>query len=136
MKVDAMNTGHPSTTLFDKGRAIRSEVLGAGYVDKAIAQADDFSLPLQQLTTEWAWGSVWSRDGLERKTRSLLNLAILTALNRPEELAIHIRGALRNGATEVEIREVLLHTTVYCGIPAAADGFRVASRVLAEPRDG
>lgn len=115
---------------FDQGLKTRREVLGADYVDAAIASADDFNRPLQELVTEYCWDSVWNRPGLDRRTRSLLNLAMLTALNRPHELKLHLRGALNNGVTRDEIREVLLQTAIYCGVPAAIDSFRVAREVL------
>ena len=118
--------------LFETGRQIRREVLGDAYVDQALRNADDFNRPFQEFISEYAWGAIWSRQGLERKTRSLLNLAMLTALNRPHELEIHVRGALHNGVTIEELREVFMHTSVYCGVPAALDAFRVARRVLAE----
>ncbi len=117
---------------FDKGLKTRREVLGAAYVDKAIASADDFNRPLQELVTEYAWNGIWNRPGLERKTRSLINLAMLTALNRPHELRLHLVGALNNGATREEIQEVLLQTAVYCGMPAAIDSFRVARELFRE----
>lgn len=120
--------------LFDRGLATRREVLGADYVDAVIRDADDFSRPLQELVTQYAWGDVWNRPGLDRRTRSLLNLAILTALNRPHELKLHLKGALRNGVTKDEIREVFLHAAVYCGMPAAVDSFRLAREVFAESR--
>ncbi len=118
--------------LFEQGLAIRREVLGADYVDRSIAQADDFTRPLQELITQYCWGEVWNRPGLDRRTRSLLNLAMITALNRPHELRLHVRGALRNGVTKDEIREVFLQAAVYCGAPAALDSFRVAKEVFAE----
>ena len=118
---------------FDRGLAIRRRVLGARYVDEALRTADDFTRPLQELVTEFCWGAVWTRPGLPRKTRSMLNLAMLTALNRPHELRLHLRGALRNGCTRQEIMEVLLQAAIYCGVPAAVDSFRVAREVLAEP---
>ena len=118
---------------FDRGLAIRRRVLGARYVDEALRTADDFTRPLQELVTEFCWGAVWTRPGLPAKTRSMLNLAMLTALNRPHELRLHLRGALRNGCTRQEIMEVLLQAAIYCGVPAAVDGFRVAREVLAEP---
>lgn len=118
--------------LFETGRAIRSEVLGADYVDRALQTADDFNRPLQELITEYAWGAVWGRPGLPRKTRSLINLAMLTALNRPRELELHVRGALTNGVTQDEIREVLLQTAIYCGVPAAIESFRIARTVFDE----
>jgi len=115
---------------FDKGMRTRREVLGDEYVDRAIANADDFSLPLQEIVTEYCWDRVWNRPGLPRKTRSLLNIAMISALNRPHELRIHIAGALRNGCTLEEIREVLLQVTIYAGVPAGVDGFRIAREVI------
>jgi 4-carboxymuconolactone decarboxylase len=117
---------------FEVGLETRRAVLGAEYVDAALERATPFARPLQELVTEYCWGAVWSRPGLDRRTRSLINLAMLTALNRPHELAAHVRGALNNGCTEDEIREVLLQTAVYCGLPAALESFRVAERVLGE----
>ncbi len=114
------------------GLEVRRAVLGADYVDAAIGRADDFTGPLQDYITEHAWGAVWTRPGLERKTRSMLNIAMLTALNRPHELRLHLRGALTNGVTREEIREILLQCAVYCGAPAAVDAFRTAQQVLAE----
>ena len=118
--------------LFDKGLKTRREVLGNDYVDNALANADDFSRALQEHTTQYAWGDIWNRPGLDRKTRSLLNLAMLTALNRPHELRLHVRGALNNGVTKEEMREVFLQTAIYCGIPAAMDSFRTAREVFKE----
>ena len=118
--------------LFDKGLKIRREVLGAEYVDKSIAAADAFNRPMQELVTEYCWGAVWGRPGLDRKTRSLLNLGMLTALNRPHEIKLHVRGAINNGVTEAEISEVLLQAAIYCGVPAAIDAFRVARETLNE----
>lgn len=120
--------------LFDKGLQTRREVLGADYVDAAIRNADDFNRPMQELVTQYCWGEIWNRPGLDRRTRSLLNLAMLTALNRPHELKLHVRGALNNGVTKDEIREVLLQAAIYCGVPAAIDGFRVAREVFEEAR--
>jgi 4-carboxymuconolactone decarboxylase len=117
---------------YEKGLKNRREVLGAEYVDNAIASADDFSRPLQELVTEYCWGAVWDRPGLDRKTRSIINLAMLTALNRPHELKLHIKGALNNGLSKAEIGEVLLQTAVYCGVPAAVDSFRSAREVFAQ----
>lgn len=117
---------------FDEGLAVRREVLGAEYVDKAIADADDLTRPLQELVTEYCWGAVWTRPGLPRKTRSLINLAMLTALNRPHEVRLHLRGALRNGCTKEEIMEVLLQSAIYCGVPAAIDSVRIAREVFRE----
>ena len=118
--------------LFDRGLKTRREVLGAEYVDAAIAKADDFSMPMQELVTQFAWGEVWNRPGLDRRTRSMLNLAMLMALNRPHDLELHVRGALNNGVTKDEIREVFLHASVYCGAPAALDSFRNAKEVFVE----
>lgn len=118
--------------VFERGLAIRKSVLGAEFVEKSLASADDFNRPLQELVTEYCWGAVWGREELPRKVRSMLNLAMLSALNRPHELKMHIRGALRNGVTKVEIREVLLQVAIYCGVPAAVDGFRIAREAFAE----
>lgn len=118
--------------LFEQGLETRRAVLGADYVDAAIANADDFNRPLQELVTEYCWGEVWNRPGLDRRTRSMLNLAMLTALNRPHELKLHVKGALNNGVTKEEIREVLMQTAMYCGVPAAVDSFRNAREVFKE----
>ena len=119
-----------SKDLFDKGLKTRREVLGADYVDASIANADDFNRPLQELVTEYCWGDIWQRPGLAKRDRSLINLAMLTALNRPHELKLHVRGALRNGVTKDEIKEVVLQSAIYCGVPAAIDSFRVAREVF------
>ena len=118
--------------LFEIGLQIRREVLGAEYVDKSISQADDFNRPLQELVTEYCWGTVWSRPGISRKMRSLINLAMLTALNRPHEVKLHLKGALNNDCSKEEIMEVLLQTAIYCGVPAAVDSFRLAREVFSE----
>ena len=118
--------------LFDQGLQTRRAVLGAEYVDAAVAQADDFNRPLQELVTRYCWGDVWNRPGLDLRTRSMLNLAMLTALNRPHELKLHVKGALNNGVTKEEIREVLMQTAIYCGVPAAVDSFRNAREVFKE----
>jgi 4-carboxymuconolactone decarboxylase len=118
--------------LYETGLRIRREVLGAEYVDKSISTADDFNRPLQELVTEYCWGAVWSRPGLSRKMRSLLNLAMLTALNRPHEVKLHLKGALNNGCSKEEIMEVLLQAAIYCGVPAAVDSFRLAREVFNE----
>lgn len=118
--------------LFEQGLQTRREVLGAAYVDASIAGADDFNCPMQELVTQYCWGDVWNRPGLDRRTRSLLNLAMLTALNRPHELKLHVRGALNNGVTRDEIREVFLQAAVYCGVPAGIDAFRQAREVFKE----
>jgi 4-carboxymuconolactone decarboxylase len=115
---------------FEAGLKTRREVLGADYVDQSIQNADDFNMPLQQLVTEYCWNDIWNRPGLDRRTRSMINLAMLTALNRPHELKLHLQGAINNGVTKDEIREVLMQTAIYCGVPAAIDSFRVAREVL------
>jgi len=120
---------------FDRGLQIRKSVLGNEYVDKAFAAADDFNRPLQELVTEYCWGAIWGRDELPKKTRSMLNLAMISALNRPHELKAHIKGALVNGVTPVEIREILLQVAIYCGVPAAVDSFRLAREAFAELGD-
>ncbi|MFM7284325.1 MAG: carboxymuconolactone decarboxylase family protein [Betaproteobacteria bacterium] len=117
---------------FERGLATRREVLGKQYVDDSISKSDDFNLPMQELVTEYCWDRVWNRPGLERKTRSMINIAMLTALNRPHELKLHIKGAIRNGVSRDEIREILLQTAIYCGVPAAIDSFRLAREALAE----
>jgi 4-carboxymuconolactone decarboxylase len=118
--------------LFDRGLEVRREVLGPEYVDSSLRSANEFMQAFQQITTEWCWGYAWTRSGLDRKTRSLLNLAMLTALNRGPEVKLHVRGAINNGVTVDEIKEVLLHATVYCGIPAGLDSFKAANEVLKE----
>jgi 4-carboxymuconolactone decarboxylase len=118
--------------LFEKGLAIRKSVLGAEFVEKAIASADDFNMPLQRLVTEYCWGACWGREGLPKKIRSLLNIAMISCLNRNHELKLHVKGAIRNGCTKDEIREVLLQVAIYGGVPAAVDSFRVAKEALAE----
>lgn len=115
---------------YDKGMAVRRDVLGAEHVDRAMASADSFNGPMQALVTEYCWGAVWGREGLPRKTRSLLNLAMLTALNREHEFKLHVRGALRNGVSREEIGEVLLQAAIYCGVPAAISAFRQAREVF------
>ena len=121
-----------SNPMYDKGLEIRRAVLGAEHVDRAIDNADDFSQPMQELVTEYCWGAVWGREGLSKKTRSMLNLAMLTALNREQEFKLHVRGALNNGLTKAEISEILLHCAIYCGVPAAISGFRAAKQVFDE----
>jgi len=117
---------------YERGIEIRRAVLGDQHVDRSLAQVSEFSRPVQELVTEYCWGVIWSRDGLERKTRSLLNLAMLTALNRSHELAVHVRGAINNGVTAAEVQETLLQAAVYAGAPAALESFRVAEKVLKE----
>jgi 4-carboxymuconolactone decarboxylase len=118
--------------LYDRGMKVRREVLGDEYVDNSLNSADDFSRPMQEYVTAHAWAASWARPGLEKKTRSMLNLAMLTALNRPHELKLHLKGALNNGVTKEEIREIFIHTAVYCGAPAAVDSFRIAREVFKE----
>src|SRR3974390_1372963 len=117
---------------YEHGLKIRREVLGADYVDNAIASADDFSLPTQHLQTQYGWGKIWGRPGLERKTRSFINLAMIAALNRPHELRLHIKAAIGNGLTKDEIKEVFLQVAIYCGIPAGIDSVRAAKEVFKE----
>lgn len=112
--------------MYDRGREIRTAVLGEAYVQKATGGRDDFTGPFQDLVTEYCWGAVWGRDGLPRKTRSMLNLAMLAVLNRPDELRTHVRGAITNGVTHEEIREIFMQVAVYAGVPAAVEAFRVA----------
>ena len=118
--------------LFEKGLKIRTEVLGAEHVQKSLDSATDFTAPMQKLVTEWCWGELWSRPGLDRRTRSIINLSMLSALNRPHEVRLHVRGALNNGLSQEEIIEILLQVAVYCGVPAALDSMKVAAEVLAE----
>ncbi|MFI7449122.1 carboxymuconolactone decarboxylase family protein [Nonomuraea sp. NPDC049714] len=120
---------------FEAGLAMRKEVLGEAHVERSLAAVTDFSRPVQELVTEYCWGAVWTREGLDRRTRSLLNLVMLTALNRGHELAVHVRGAITNGVTEAEIQEALLQTAVYVGAPAALESFRIAERTLGELRE-
>lgn len=117
---------------FDAGLATRTQVMGDAFVTKAFAGADDFTLVMQEFISRNAWGTVWQRDGLDLKTRSLMTVAMLTALGRQHELKGHVRGALNNGATPEELRELFLHATVYCGFPLAIDGFRTACEVINE----
>jgi 4-carboxymuconolactone decarboxylase len=117
--------------VFDRGMAVRREVLGDEHVDRATVAATDLTADFQRLITRYAWGEIWSRPGLDRRIRSCITLAMLVALNRPEELALHLRAAANNGVTQAEIRELLLQTAVYCGVPAANAAFAIAQRVLA-----
>lgn len=118
--------------LFNIGLKNRKEVLGAAYVENSLRNADEFTMAMQEHTTQYCWGDIWNRPGLDRRTRSLLNLAMLTALNRPHELKLHLRGALNNGVTKDEIREVFLQTAIYCGVPAALDSFNNAKAFFKE----
>jgi 4-carboxymuconolactone decarboxylase len=118
--------------LYDQGMAIRRAVLGDEYVDKAMKNADAFNMPMQELTTTYCWGWCWGREGLPRKTRSMLNLAMISVLNRPHELKAHVKGALVNGVTKEEITEILLQVAIYAGVPAGVDAFRIAKEAFAE----
>lgn len=130
-----MNDEVTRREVYEAGLAKRRKVVGSDYVERALAGTNDFTRPMQELVTEYCWGTLWTRPGLDDKTRSFLNLAMLTALNRSQELATHVRGAVTNGATEQEIQEVLLQTAIYVGVPAALESFRVADRVLTELRE-
>jgi 4-carboxymuconolactone decarboxylase len=121
---------------YEAGMRIRREVLGDAHVDRAVDSTTDFTAPFQDFITRYAWGSVWARDGLDRRTRSAITLAVLTALGRENELAMHVRAARTNGLTADEISEVLLHTAVYAGVPATNAAFAIAQRVLAEEEPG
>jgi 4-carboxymuconolactone decarboxylase len=121
-----------SKELFDKGMAVRKEVLGKDYVENSLKGADDFMMAFQEITTEYCWGYVWARPGLDKKTRSMLNLAMLSALNRGPELKLHINGALNNGVSKDEIKEIFLQVGIYCGIPACLDAFKTARDVFKE----
>lgn len=116
--------------LFEQGLKVRKEVLGDEYVNKSLENMNEFTKDLQKLVTEYCWGTVWTREGLQRKTRSIINLAMISALNRPHELKIHVRGALNNGVTKEEIKEVFLQVAIYSGLPAALDSFRIAQEVF------
>ena len=117
---------------YEKGLALRKQVLGADYVERSLAAADDFSRPMQELSTEYCWGYVWGRPGLALRDRSLINLGMISALNRPHELKLHVKAALTNGLSREEIREVLMQVAVYCGIPAGIDSVRIAREAFAE----
>lgn len=117
---------------FEKGLQLRKQVLGAEYVEKSMAGADSFSMPMQELSTEYCWGHVWTRPGLALRDRSLINIAMISALNRPHELKLHVKAALNNGLSREEIREVILQVAVYCGVPAGIDSTRIAREAFAE----
>ena len=121
-----------SQSLNEKGLQTRREVLGQEYVDRAVGQADAFSMPLQALVTDYCWDQIWNRPGLDRKSRSMINLAMLSALNRGHEFKLHVKGAIHNGLTKEEIQEILLQVSVYCGVPAGVEGFRLAKEVFKE----
>ncbi|KAJ5559178.1 4-carboxymuconolactone decarboxylase family protein [Penicillium sp. DV-2018c] len=121
--------------LFQAGLQVRRDVLGDEYVNKAVKKQSHFTQPLQEIVTKAAWGMVWTRPGLTRAQRSMLNIALLAALNRPDEFALHLRGAIRNGVTKTEVQEILLHVSMYCGMPAAVSSFKIADQVLKDMED-
>jgi 4-carboxymuconolactone decarboxylase len=127
-----MQNNDSHATTYEEGLAMRKEVLGTSHVERSLGQVTEFSRPIQELVTEYCWGAVWTREGLDRRSRSMINLAMLTALNRSHELGVHVRGAINNGVTEKEIQEVLMQTAIYVGVPAALESFRVAEKVLKE----
>jgi 4-carboxymuconolactone decarboxylase len=127
-----MATAKPRSEKFERGLKTRRAVLGSEYVDRSLEQADDFSWPLQQLATEYCWDEIWNRPGIDRRTRSVLNLGMIVALNRPHELKLHLRGAINNGLTKDELKEIFLQSAIYCGLPAALDAFRIAREVFKE----
>ncbi|MET1089453.1 MAG: 4-carboxymuconolactone decarboxylase [Arthrobacter sp.] len=127
-----MDRSDTHETTYDEGLQTRKEVLGASHVERSLGQVSDFSRPIQELVTEYCWGAVWNREGLDRRSRSMINIAMLTALNRSHELGVHVRGAVNNGVTEQEIQEILMQTAIYVGVPAALESFRVAEKVLNE----
>lgn len=127
-----METNDTHATTYQEGLATRKEVLGASHVERSLGQVSEFSRPIQELVTEYCWGAVWNREGLDRRSRSMINLAMLTALNRSHELGVHVRGAINNGVSEQEIQEVLMQTAIYVGVPAALESFRVAEKVLTD----
>jgi len=118
--------------VYERGLALRKEVLGTEYVERSFANADAFSTAIQDLSTEYCWGAIWSREGLSRRDRSLLNIGMISALNRPHELKLHVKAALSNGLTRDEIREAILQVAVYCGMPAGLDSTRLAREAFAE----
>jgi 4-carboxymuconolactone decarboxylase len=117
---------------YEEGLAVRRAVLGSEHVDKSLGSADDFTRPMQELVTEYCWGEIWTRPGLDRRSRSLIILAMLTALNRPNEIRLHVRGALNNGLTKEELMEVFMQCAIYCGVPAGMEAMRIAKEVFAE----
>ena len=127
-----MTNTKPRGEKFERGLKTRRSVLGDAYVERSLESADDFNWPMQKLATEYCWDEIWNRPDLDRRSRSLLNLGMIAALNRPHELKIHIRGALNNGITKAELREIFLQISVYCGVPAGLDSFRIAKDVFKE----
>jgi len=130
MSSDDVKKAHQ--TLFDEGMKVRKAVLGDAHVEKSMGSVSDFAMPIQHIVTEACWGAIWTRPGLERKTRSMINIAMLTALNRSHELAVHVRGAINNGVTEEEIREILIQASFYAGGPAGLEATRAADKVLSD----
>lgn len=120
------------TPMFEQGLNIRKEVLGEEYVNKSLANSDEFTRTMAEWSTEFCWGALWGRPGIDRRTRSFINLAMIAALNRPHELKLHVKGAIKNGLTTDEIKETLLQVAVYCGVPAGIDSFRIARDALNE----
>ena len=127
-----MTNTKPRGEKFERGLKTRRSVLGDAYVERSLESADDFNWPMQKLATEYCWDEIWNRPDLDKRSRSLLNLGMIAALNRPHELKIHIRGALNNGITKAELREIFLQISVYCGVPAGLDSFRIARDVFKE----
>jgi 4-carboxymuconolactone decarboxylase len=139
MRKNQLNQGRlimSKTELFEKGLKVRKEVLGEDYVNKSIAGADEFTRTMAEWSTEFCWGALWTRPGLDRRTRSIINLAMLGALGRPHELKLHVKGALKNGLTVEEIKEIFLQVAVYCGVPSGIDAFRNAREALKEVQEG
>ena len=124
--------GTPAGERFEAGLKTRREVLGDAYVNASVNKATDYNWPMQQLVTEYCWGAVWNREGLGRRERSILNLGMISALGRSHELRLHVRGAINNGLTKEEIREIMLQVAIYCGVPAGIDSFRTAQEVFEE----
>lgn len=122
--------GRSVSERFERGLKTRREVLGGAYVDASVNNATDYNWPMQELVTEYCWDEIWNRPGLDRKSRSILNLGMISALNRPHELKLHVRGAINNGLTKEQIREIFMQVSIYCGVPAAIDSFRVAQEVF------
>ena len=122
----------PDTKKFNDGLKTRKEVLGEDYVNKSLSNADDFTMDIQKLATEYCWDEIWNRPGLDRRSRSLLNLGMIAAMNKPQELKAHIKGAITNGVTKDELKEVFLQVAIYCGLPVALENFRLAQEVFKE----
>ncbi|MER8695314.1 carboxymuconolactone decarboxylase family protein [Mesorhizobium opportunistum] len=127
-----MALNKPASERFERGLKTRRAVLGDSYVERSLENATEFSWPMQELTTEWCWDSTWNREGLDRRSRSILNLGMIAALNRPHEFKVHVRGAINNGLSATEVQEICIQIGTYCGVPAAMDAFRLAGEVLKE----